>query len=256
MIDSQPPLRQPTRETALSDPTHASGQPDTFAFQPIQTTNLREQVHEALRLAIISGHFKAGMRLNERKLAAEFGVSTSPVKEVLRRLEAEGLVRTEPRRGSFVTFSARQAEEMTLARAALESVVAGLAARNASGQDLKRLRGVLAQMKAAIAQNDAEQLVAFNESFHDTIRAASGCTYLITLLDTLRAFNHGTRVSVLSKEDVRAASLHEHTAIFKAIEAHDVSRAEALMRSHITDAGKTHIELLFGPSTDFTGAHE
>ena len=227
----------------------------TFTLSPIQTTNLRDQVHDELRLAIISGHYKTGERLNERKLAAELGISTSPIKEVLRRLEAEGLVRTEPRRGSFVTFSARQAEEMTLARAALESMVTGLAAQNATAGDLSNMRQRLADMKAAIATDDPEQLVVFNEAFHNAIRSASGCTYLLELLNTLRAFDHGTRVSVLSHKKVRTESLKEHTAIYQAIARHDAARAEALMRHHITAAGKTHIELLFDAPPHSTGAH-
>ncbi|WP_298013309.1 GntR family transcriptional regulator [uncultured Castellaniella sp.] len=227
----------------------------TFTLAPIQTTSLRDEVHERLRLAIVSGYYKAGTRLNERKLAAEMGVSTSPVKEGLRRLEAEGLVRTEPRRGSFVTFEARQAEEMTLARAALESLVAGMAAQHATQDDLERMRALLGRMKAALEGDDVDHLVSLNSAFHDAVRAASGGTYLLGLLNTLHAFNHGTRVAVLSDRRVRKASLREHTAIYEAIAGRDVARAEALMRSHVTDAGKTHIELLFQADRESTGAH-
>lgn len=225
-----------------------------FSLAPIRTTSLRDEVHERLRLAIVSGYFKAGTRLNERKLAAELGVSTSPVKEGLRRLEAEGLVRTEPRRGSFVIFAARQAEEMTLARAALESLVAGMAARHATPGDLARMQDLLAQMKAVLEGDDMAHLVRLNGAFHESIRAASGGTYLLDLLNTLHAVDHGTRVAVLSDKRVRKASLREHTAIYQAIASGDVTQAETLMRRHITDAGKTHIELLFH-ATQESGAH-
>ncbi|MFV0283457.1 MAG: GntR family transcriptional regulator [Castellaniella sp.] len=227
----------------------------SFALAPIQTTSLRDEVHERLRLAIVSGYYKTGERLNERKLAEEMGVSTSPVKEGLRRLEAEGLVRTEPRRGSFVTFAARQAEEMTLARAVLESLVAGMAARHASAQDLVRLQALLAEMKAALAEDDVDHLVTLNSAFHETVRAASGSTYLHGLVNSLHAFSLGTRVAVLSDRQVRAESLNEHTAIYQAIVRRDVARAESLMRRHITAAGQAHVELLFHAVQTTDGAH-
>ena len=85
-------------------------------IQPIYLANLRDHVHHNLRDAILAGRFRSGERLNERDLARELGVSTTPLKEALRQLEAEGLIRTESRRGVYVTFGAQQAEEMTLAR--------------------------------------------------------------------------------------------------------------------------------------------
>ena len=106
-------------------------------IQPIYLANLRDHVHHNLRDAILAGRFRSGERLNERDLARELGVSTTPLKEALRQLEAEGLVRTEARRGVYVTFGPQQAEEMTLARAALESMIARLAAKRASPSDIQ-----------------------------------------------------------------------------------------------------------------------
>src|SRR3546814_1757699 len=91
-------------------------------------------------LPIFAGRFRDGERLNERELAKDLGVSTTPLKEALRQLEDEGLVRTEARRGVFVTFGTQQAEEMSLARAALESLIARLAAKRATGDHNEALR--------------------------------------------------------------------------------------------------------------------
>jgi DNA-binding GntR family transcriptional regulator len=91
-------------------------------------------------------------RLNERDLARDLGVSTTPLKEALRQLETEGLVRTEPRRGVFVTYGAQQAEEMSLARAALESMIARMAAKRASLADVDVLRAQVADMETSDAQ--------------------------------------------------------------------------------------------------------
>ena len=101
---------------------------------PSLLKGLREHVHDALRRAIISGEIPSGALLNERQMAEQLGVSTTPLKEALRRLENEGLIVTEPRRGTRVTFDAAQAEEMALARAALESMIARMAATRIDGR--------------------------------------------------------------------------------------------------------------------------
>ena len=214
-------------------------------LEPIRLRSLREHVHEELRQAIISGRLKAGAKLNERQLSADLGTSTSPLKEALRQLEAEGLVRTEPRRGTYVTFSARQAEEMMLARAALESVIARQAAKHATDEALDAMQVTLEKMRAAMESGDVENLIASNEAFHDAIHEASGCDYLCRLQNAQRTYDHAARVTVLSSETVRRASFHEHEAILRAIQARDEDSAERLMRKHIMDAGQTHIELAF-----------
>lgn len=214
-------------------------------LEPIRMRSLREHVHDELRQAIISGRLKNGAKLNERELAADLGTSTSPLKEALRQLEAEGLVRTESRRGSFVTFSARQAEEMTLARAALESIIARQAAKHATEEAFDVLRAVIEEMRSAVETGEVQDLIDLNEKFHDAIHEASGCEYLRRLQNAQRTYDHATRVTVLSREEIRRASFHEHEAIMKAIVARDEDEAERLMRQHIVDAGKTHIELVF-----------
>lgn len=214
-------------------------------LEPIKLKSLREHVHEELRQAIISGRFKTGSRLNERKLAADLGTSTSPLKEALRQLESEGLVRTEARRGTFVTFSARQAEEMTLARAALESVIARQAARHGTEADFDRLRGLIDGMRAAVEAGHVLELIDLNETFHDTIHDASGCEYLRRLQNSQRMYDRAARVAILGRDEVRRDSFHEHEAIMRAVTRRDEDLAEKLMRDHITAAGNTHIKLVF-----------
>jgi DNA-binding GntR family transcriptional regulator len=201
-------------------------------FSPIKVKSLRDHVHDDLREAIISGRLKSGDRLNERQLAADLGISTSPLKEALRQLEGEGLVRTEARRGTFVSFNARQAEEMTLARAALESIIARQAAKHGDEEAFAFLRAVIEEMRAAVESGDVDALIELNEKFHDAIHEASGCEYL-------------RRLTVLSREDVRRQSFGEHEAIMQAITARNGDLAERLMREHIVKAGDTHIELVF-----------
>lgn len=212
---------------------------------PIRQKSLRDHVHDTLRDAIISGRLTSGMRLNERQLAADLEISTSPLKEALRQLEAEGLVRVEPRKGTFVNFSPRQAEEMTLARAALESVIARQAARHGTQAYFDDMRAVIEKMRAAVDGADSAQLIELNESFHDTIHEASGCEYLRRLQNAQRLYDHAARVTVLAEEDVRQTSFYEHEAIMQAIVSRNEDLAERLMREHILAAGNIHIGLVF-----------
>ncbi len=216
-----------------------------LALKPIKLRNLRDHVHDSLREAIISGRLKSGEKLNERQLAADLGISTSPLKEALRQLEGEGLVRTESRRGTFVCFSERQAEEMMLARAALESIIARQAAKHGSEEAFDFLRATIEEMRAAVETGDVDELIELNEKFHDGIHEASGCEYLRRLQNAQRMYDHAARVTVLSRDDVRRQSFNEHEAIMLAITKRNGDLAERLMREHIVKAGETHIELVF-----------
>lgn len=215
-------------------------------LEPIRVKSLRDHVHDQLREAIITGRLTSGQKLNERQLASELQISSSPLKEALRQLEAEGLVRTEPRRGTFVAFNPRQAEEMNLARAALESTIARQAAKHGTELHFEALRQVIEEMRAAVQTGSAEQLISLNEKFHDAIHIASGCEYLRRLQNAQHMYNHAARISVLAQESVRRASFAEHEEIMRAVVARDGNKAERLMREHILGAGETHIKLVFG----------
>jgi DNA-binding GntR family transcriptional regulator len=215
-------------------------------LDPMVLRGLRDHVQEALREAIISGRFQSGDKLNERLLAAELGVSTTPVKEALQRLQIDGLVRIEPRRGAYVRFNAEQAEQMMLARAALEGMIAREAARRASDDDLAGLDHHVAEMGHATQAGAVEQLIALNERFHDAIQAASGCAYLVSLLDGQRMYDHAARIALLGDPAERKRALREHRAIARALGDHDADRAEAAMRDHIIRSGRQHVETVFG----------
>lgn len=165
-----------------------------------------------------------------------------------RRLETEGLVRIEPRKGTVVTYGPKQAEEMSLARAALESVITRQAAIHGTEAQFDQLRARIEQMRAAAHSANGDELIALNESFHDAIHAASGCPYLCQLQRAQRMYDHATRVTVLTDAETRRNSFLEHQAIMQAITARDADRAERLMREHIVNAGKQHISLVFNTS--------
>ncbi len=223
----------------------ATGAAGLAPVDPSFLKSLREHVHDTLRRAIIAGQFRPEQKLNERQLAAALGVSTTPLKEALRRLESEGLVRIEARRGVYVTFSAAQAEEMALARAALESMVARLAARRATPDQVAALQTTVAAMAEATEAGDVERLILLNESFHGAIHDASGCHYLQRLLEAQRMYDHATRVTLLGDATERGCALEEHRQILAALSAADPDRAERSMRDHIVRSGQQHVASVF-----------
>ncbi len=226
---------------------------NALAIEPVSPhllRSLREHVHERLRRAIVAGTFHEGERLNERQLADMLGVSTTPVKDAIRMLESEGLVRTEARRGVFVEFSARQALEMALGRAALESVMAHIAANRISQAEIAEMAGLIDEMAHATAHGDLEDLVNLNETYHGMIHRISGCNYLERRLDGQRMYDHAQRIALLGEASERARGFEEHRGIFEALRAHEPARAEQRMRSHIVRSAKSHVHQVFGADAE------
>ena len=214
-------------------------------LDPALMVSLRDHVHRALRMAIISGRYPHKTRLNERQLAVELGVSTTPLKEAIRQLEAEGLVSTLPRRGIIVLYGRTWAEEMILARAALESMIAHLAARRIDDAGRTTLQQTMTAMAGASEENDPDRLIALNEQFHDQIHRASECVYLGKLIERQRFYDASTRRIIHSDPDEKARALAEHTAIGMAIVEHDIDGAERAMRDHVVRSGDHYIRLVF-----------
>lgn len=214
-------------------------------LDPALMVSLRDHVHRALRMAIISGRYPHKTRLNERQLAIELGVSTTPLKEAIRQLEAEGLVSTLPRRGIIVLYGRTWAEEMILARAALESMIAHLAARRIDDAGRAVLQQTMTAMAQASEESDPDRLIALNEQFHDQIHRASECVYLGKLIERQRFYDASTRRIIHSDPDEKARALAEHTAIGTAIVEHDIDGAERAMRDHVVRSGDHYIRLVF-----------
>ncbi|WP_332685527.1 GntR family transcriptional regulator [Bosea sp. (in: a-proteobacteria)] len=226
---------------------------EPLAIEPVSPhllRSLREHAHERLRRAIVAGNFRDGERLNERHLADLLGVSTTPVKDAIRKLESEGLVRTEARRGVFVEFSARQALEMALGRAALESVMAHIAANRITAEEVTEISRLIDDMAHATDHSELEDLVILNETYHGAIHRISGCSYLERRLDGQRMYDHAQRIALLAEPAERRQGFIEHQGIFTALKAHDPALAEQRMRSHIVRSAKSHVRQVFGADAE------
>lgn len=219
-------------------------------LDPQLQLTVRDHVHRILRGSILAGRFGADEKVNERHLAEQFGVSTTPVKEALRLLEAEGLVETLPRRGVLIRYNIGWAEEMILARAALESMIGRLAARRMSDESKPALKATVKLMEVATASGNADELIALNETFHDQIHRASRCHYLARLIERQQFYDASIRRVIHSDPAERETALQEHSAIAEAIIAGDAERAEKQMRDHVVRSGETYLSIVFGNKKD------
>lgn len=214
-------------------------------LDPRFLTTLRDHVHRTLRSAILSGRFGVNERVNERQLAEQLGVSTTPIKEALRQLETEGLVETLPRRGVLIRFNANWAEEMILARAALESMIAHLAAKRLTKPAAADLQATINLMIKATKNGAPDDLIALNESFHDQIHIASQCQYLARMIERQQFYDASIRRVIHSDSAEREIALNEHSAIAAAIIAGDTDRSERVMRDHVVRSGETYLKIIF-----------
>jgi len=201
-------------------------------------------VQQKLRAAIHAGRYGPGERLRETEVADWLSVSRTPVREALRRLEAEGLLTFVPWRGVVVAeLDRRQVTELYAMRTILEGAAARLAARHVGEAEIDLMEGLLTRAKAAVG--DAETLAVLNRQFHQAIYTGAHNRYLMQSLETLRnslALLRGTTFSVLG----RAKTAHkEHAAILTAIKARDADAAEQAARDHIRAAECTRMHMLF-----------
>jgi DNA-binding GntR family transcriptional regulator len=125
-------------------------------------------------------------------------------------------------------------------------MIAREAAQRASDDDLAGLDHHVAEMGHATQAGAVEQLIVLNEKFHDAIQIASGCGYLVSLLDGQRMYDHAARIALLGDPAERKRALREHRAIARALADRDADRAELAMRDHIIRSGRQHVETVFG----------
>jgi DNA-binding GntR family transcriptional regulator len=207
-----------------------------------------------LHARVLSGEYPSGYRLPQDTIAAEFGVSRTPVREALRKLQALGIVDLQPNRGSFVRGpSAREIRDAYLVRAELEGLAAELAARWINDDLLDRLRraerlfersvrAFVGSRRRAVGAKDAQndQWIHANDSFHEVVHEAAGNEYLTSLIVTLhrRVPRSLTWRALSSDSRLLKENVTQHTQIREAIERHDPEAARALMTAHVRTAGE------------------
>lgn len=208
---------------------------------------LRDLVFEALREAIINGTLRPGERLMEIPLAEELGVSRTPVREAIRKLEREGFVVMVPRKGAFVAgISLKDIADIFEVRAALEALAAGLAAERIGDDELEELERLLVRMAEIIEENDVSAFLESDTRFHDTLYRTSGNKRLIQILNNLQDEILRFRAVSLAYPGRLRKTLEEHRKIVEAIADRDVERAQAMAWRHIENAENSLLEAVRG----------
>jgi DNA-binding GntR family transcriptional regulator len=221
-----------------SRPTSAEAEvAPRVAVEPIGSPeSFKSRAYAALRDAIVSMDVyrsRDDIRLDERRLALDFGISRTPVREAMAQLEREGFVRAVPRRGIYVVRKTRrEVIEMITAWAALEGMAARLITANASAEEIASLRTMFTKFENGKLHAKLDEYSEVNIEFHQTIIRMSRNGVLISLAGNLFAHMRMIRRKTIGEQDRADRSIRDHMTIIEALEARATDRAEALVRDH------------------------
>jgi DNA-binding GntR family transcriptional regulator len=204
---------------------------------PIDTTpSFKHQAYAALKSAIVAMDVyrsRDDIRLDERKLAQDFGISRTPVREAMAQLESEGFVRSVPRRGIYVVRKTKsEVIELIQAWAALESMAARLITQTATDEEIAGLRRMFATFENGKHRAHLDEYSDVNIEFHQTIIRLSHNDVLIDLAENLFTHMRMIRRKTIGEKDRADKSIQDHMNIIEALEARATDRAEDLVRNH------------------------
>jgi DNA-binding GntR family transcriptional regulator len=196
--------------------------------------SLGEDVYDHLKQAIIDQDIEPGARLVENRIAQMLGISRTPLREALHKLEREDWIEKMPSGGfKVMTLSREDIEETFGIRAVLEAYAARLAAEKHRPSDLIPLEKVMKQFQNCLEKKQTGPLPKINTEFHDLLYAMSDSPRLIKMINQLRAPISRYRQIILKQEAYAAASCQDHADMLTAMNQRDADRVEALVRSHI-----------------------
>lgn len=197
---------------------------------------LKDHIYDVLRDAILEMNIydeNTDLRLDERRMAEQLGISRTPVREALARLEQGGFVEIQPRKGVFVRRkSLEEVLEMIVVWAALESMAARLAAERASDADLRALRRLAAKYSQNAARAEIAEYSEQNILFHQRILELSGCAMLKSIADGLFLHMHAVRRRAMGESDRATRSVVDHMNIIEALESRDPQSAAERVCEH------------------------
>ncbi len=197
-------------------------------------SSLHDEVAERLRELIFSGALAAGSFIDETALCATLAISRTPLREALKVLAAEGLVRHEPRRGSFVNqVTERDLDQIFPVLALLEGRSAFEATEQASDAELQALQALHDKLQAHAGAGRIPEYYAANVVIHEAIIALADNRWLAMVIGDLRKIAKLARLQQLHAPGRLAQSCGEHMAVFAALQARDAEGADAAMRTHI-----------------------
>ena len=201
-----------------------------------KTISLADQVFEHLEINILSGKYSKGETLTESKLSVELGVSRTPIREALRRLEQEHLIEEAPKGVVVVGITEKDLDDIFAIRLKLEGHVAAMAAKNHTEDELAIVREALEFQEFYLDKNDPDRIKSMDSRFHETIYKMSGSTIFYDVLEPLHKKILKYRKASVSNTSRAEASVAEHRAIYEALVARDSELASKLIVEHLNNA--------------------
>ena len=220
-----------------------------YGFKPLKfdnTYHIRDSVFSILRNAILDGKLKPGQHLVERDIASQMGVSRTPVREAIQKLENEQLVKHMPRRGVFVAgFTEEDVREIEVIRMALESLCCSICAMKITDSELNRLAEINQSMLEESKMGHVDKAILLNKKFHEFIYKAAKSPHLYYFVSTLREYiSRFTRVSYQKPgriEEVYA----EHAELIEKMRFHDSDGAYSAAKKHIEKSSNAFVEMTY-----------
>ncbi|TYB91180.1 GntR family transcriptional regulator [Oceaniovalibus sp. ACAM 378] len=209
-----------------------------------ETRNGQPDAYQLILEAMDTGIFRPGDRLVESELAERFGVSRTPIREALQRLETQSMLTRDGRSLMVASLDHNQLAELYVVRAELEGLAARLAARHATAEEVRVLRAMVEEDRALLG--DPGALARANRRFHKQIHLASHNRYLVQQLDLVHRFMALLATTSLAVEGRGEKALAEHGAIVSAIEAGDGTAAHDALKYHISMAYETRLMAVAG----------
>ena len=195
---------------------------------------LRDVVFNTLREAILKGDLEPGERLMEIALANRLGVSRTPIREAIRKLELEGLVVMIPRRGAQVaSITKKDLQDVLEVRSSLEVLATELACERINAEQLDALKGALNRFEEVLGSGDVSVIARADVDFHDVIFSSTGNARLVQILNNLREQMYRYRLEYLKDFSSHARLLEEHRQLMEAIAARDQKNAAMIIKALI-----------------------
>lgn len=199
---------------------------------------LRDIVFETLRTAILDGNLKPGERVMEVQLAEKLGVSRTPVREAIRKLELEGLLEMIPRKGAYVAdVSIKDVLNVLEVRASLEGLAASLAAERITEEEIEHLKQSAKEFEEMNRANDRDGMVAKDTEFHSILLNASGNNKLLSIVEDLSDYVQRFRVIYFTEYSDSKDIIEEHRKLLNAISERDGEKASQAAKDHIESIG-------------------
>lgn len=201
-----------------------------------KTVSLADQVFDHLETDILSGKYSRGEVLTESKLSQELGVSRTPIREALRRLEQEHIIEETGKGSVVIGISEKDVDDIFVIRKQLETLAAGIAAENCTEEQLSKLREALELQEFYLEKGDAEQIKQMDNRFHYIVYRLSGSTVFYDILVPLHKKIQKYRKIAVQSSGRAKASVEEHRKIYEAIASGNKALAEKYVLEHVENA--------------------